>query len=114
MVDKKKVRDLAWKYFWKQKAWEIFKFLLVVVAIVFIPLFVGQIVLGTESIMCGDGGGILATCKWYMYWLMGAFIISILVFIRVMMWDWFKGWLERNWIKAEERANKELKEKYKR
>ena len=103
---------LTWKYFWQQKFKEIIIALLIIVALIFVPYFVGHLVpeswvvaLGTSyDNPCHD---VSIPCKlgFWNYWFGGVLPTILLVAVFFLSRELAKS----NWRKAGRRAEEELR-----
>lgn len=100
---KQRLNELTWKYFWNQKLYELSKFLVVILGIIFVPYLVGLVFnfyLNGEITNCFD------------IWIVGICVLTIifitlaLIYIIFML---FINWIKSNWEEAEERAREDLK-----
>ncbi len=112
-----KLKELSNKYFWEQKATEIYSFILIVLGIIAAIYISGSIMimLFPEGICSIDSDiGLQYNCN-NNIWLMGWLGLIILTFGGLIMWGmgslfWIaiRTWIENNKEKAEQRAKKEL------
>lgn len=116
-----KLKQLTWKYFWKQKGWEVGITLGIIFCLLFLPWIIGdtscrvnqkvtETWIGTNTqdinsdVKCFNGFWITYTIGWLMFLL----LIIILVALFVVGWFIWK-WIESNWDKAKQRARGEIK-----
>ena len=90
------LKKLTWPYFWEQKAKEVMIASLIMVAIIFIPYFIGIWMLDNQPI--------------YDYWMAGfmvCFFVGLFLFFIVRL---ILEWIKSNWKKASSRAEEKLNE----
>ncbi len=112
-----KEKKLTWKYFLKQKTKEISIGIIICLAIIFIPYYLGYVIGDNMDINCGGGWYNAETeltdefshlefeCTNFEIWGEGLFYTLIASFIIFII----RIWLISNWEKAEKKAKKELK-----
>lgn len=109
VVKERESRKLTWVYFINQKLKEIYFFLLVFVAIIFVPYLCGIFLKSMNFIGWEFEQGIWIWFDGLMFLIFLAVVILIvgvgLCFIVLKI----NKWLKSNWKKAKERAEKELK-----
>ncbi len=103
----KEEKNLTWKYFLQQKVKEVLGFIIILLAIVFIPYLVGHNIGDNMSRICG-GTSEIEECNNVAQWFEGiAYILfGAIVFIVIILI--VHDWITSNWKKANKRAKKEL------
>jgi formate hydrogenlyase subunit 3/multisubunit Na+/H+ antiporter MnhD subunit len=102
-MNKQDIKKLTWKYFWQQKLKEIGIFVGIVGGIIFLPYWFGLLTklifpMFETDFFEGEFGR-------FSIWLHGLFFLALFLLILLVIWYW----VEINWDKAKERAEKELK-----
>ncbi len=99
----KELKELSNKYFWEQKAIEIYLFILIVLGIIAALYISGSIMLMLDPTI--EEGILLAG-------LLGLLILALsgtlVALVSFMIYKLIEAWIESNKEKAEQRAKKEL------
>ena len=107
MNKQEKLHKLKMKYFWKQKAEEICKFVIIVSGSIFIPYSLGR--LGELFWEMTHSAEIP---HFIVLWIIGLLYLMVLMMIGCVAYliaDILKRWIQSNMEKAESRAMDELK-----
>ena len=106
----KQIELLTWKYFIKQKAYEIGRFLSIAMLILIVPYLFGWIanILFVRTINILVIGFDLIFYRW----AIGCLAVMMLAIGLLIIWKIAEGiynWIESNWQEARKRAKKEMK-----
>jgi hypothetical protein len=114
-----KLDELTWKYFWKQKLKEVLTFVGIIFLIFFIPMIILSMTyaispkyvtnIASSFVDIEFNLSTLRFLEMYGVGIILSFIDIVFVFMIYVFCSIIKEWLEDNWEKARERANKEVK-----
>lgn len=121
MVSKQE-RSLTWKYFFEQKEKEIGKALIIlfytcllIIVLIYVPLFIGNSIGDNKSKYCGDNGkygygtdygtDYEYECTTMQTWLQGfLYLLVSIIFIGLFIF-----WIMCNWYKAVNNAKRDIR-----
>ena len=109
------LRKLTWKYFWQQKAKEMIIALLILVAVIFIPYFVGTLfpdyalLTTTQSSQCFINRQVDCGSGFWEHWITGLFPLAFGGLFLGLIIKGIVILIKSNWRKAERRAEDELR-----
>ena len=109
---KEKIKNLTWKYFFKQKFLEISLTILIGLAFVFIPYGIGYLLGDKISLIdCKDVGSIddlSLECSYLQIWGEGFLYFCFTLLVLLICYSVFYKLVLSNWEKAKKRARMDV------